>query len=777
MSATETCRCKCGVCGLRVKHFSSIAFTFQERCDIIKEGRPTPELTITTTRKKGTSLGSSHTCDQHGLATQVLQQPSGKELIECSESHVCDDQRQQHQRYVRRRVPHYQDWLLECSDSPTLAGIARTCVLPTGRRRHQETSALLVVSCKLIWQTMTAAVLRICQVWNRRQPNSLGRSVWGGGGRMITISEERRMMSGGGVGQQVACLLLVDDNWLSYDRPEAVCQWTIVASRNPLMMLACLGYSWTGIMQMHEDLWYHAVIVQFHHQLPSEVVQWYTFGLAFRRTRAGSSKPVGHCCHLWPADGACMLGVQLATQNQAAYGQIVFGYMKCVRTVVQWFRLFASHQDEPGSIPGGFAPRFSRVGIMPDDAAGGWVSLGISCFPNPFILALLHNYMSPPSLAVKTSISRRDRLSDIQEANGHYINDYEDSHMLCMMIMDCTATSNTLAQEFRHTLMTTTAHESPVAAMVHGMSGLNRHMSCHSLLRWIALVRAVSRWSHTCLVAPWRTPCRVRIMLCHSWPYTGSYGMRCHRSPIPLAPSPHRQYTDQQPSHRRDVGTCCCLYLQASLGLCTNRTTRDFMWHTSSNSYWMTIMDIVPTLTLESAGSALAISVSNSQFKQFTNRLEPSDTLTTITLDVPVLLSFIIHSKQPCTHTMPHSLFLSELCVCTYPVTPNNTSVPNSSLECRPHSLVTSFGGKNMSRSLHIDDFLCRTAQSRRMTGHPLLEIRKIPNYHMYKQLPGLGDHLRSKWNHLAFEPSPQPATSALKPMPAPIFIHANIPS
>ncbi|KAJ8896656.1 hypothetical protein PR048_002000 [Dryococelus australis] len=55
MSATETCGCKCGVCGLRVKHFSSSAFTFQERCDITKEGRPRPELTITTTHKTGNS--------------------------------------------------------------------------------------------------------------------------------------------------------------------------------------------------------------------------------------------------------------------------------------------------------------------------------------------------------------------------------------------------------------------------------------------------------------------------------------------------------------------------------------------------------------------------------------------------------------------------------------------------------------------------------------------------------------------------------------------------
>ncbi|KAJ8884412.1 hypothetical protein PR048_016269 [Dryococelus australis] len=58
-------------------------------------------------------------------------------------------------------------------------------------------------------------------------------------------------------------------------------------------------------------------------------------------------------------------------------------------------RLLASHLGEPGPIPGGVAPGFSRVGIVPNDAAGRRVFLGISRFPVPSfrrcsILSYLH---------------------------------------------------------------------------------------------------------------------------------------------------------------------------------------------------------------------------------------------------------------------------------------------------------------------------------------------------------------------------------------------------
>ncbi|KAJ8897497.1 hypothetical protein PR048_002844 [Dryococelus australis] len=58
--------------------------------------------------------------------------------------------------------------------------------------------------------------------------------------------------------------------------------------------------------------------------------------------------------------------------------------------------LLASHQCEPGSIPGRVTPGFSRVGIVPDGAAGGQIISGISHFPHPFIPALLHTHLNHP---------------------------------------------------------------------------------------------------------------------------------------------------------------------------------------------------------------------------------------------------------------------------------------------------------------------------------------------------------------------------------------------
>ncbi|KAJ8895048.1 hypothetical protein PR048_000373 [Dryococelus australis] len=60
-------------------------------------------------------------------------------------------------------------------------------------------------------------------------------------------------------------------------------------------------------------------------------------------------------------------------------------------------RLLASHMGKLGSIPGGVAPIFSYVRIVPDDAAGRQVFSRISCFPSPFIPALFHTHLASTS--------------------------------------------------------------------------------------------------------------------------------------------------------------------------------------------------------------------------------------------------------------------------------------------------------------------------------------------------------------------------------------------
>ncbi|KAJ8889298.1 hypothetical protein PR048_008796 [Dryococelus australis] len=64
----------------------------------------------------------------------------------------------------------------------------------------------------------------------------------------------------------------------------------------------------------------------------------------------------------------------------------------------------ASHLGEPSSILGGVAHGFSRVRIVPDDAAGWRIFSEISRFPRPCIPGLLRIYITSPSKALETSI-------------------------------------------------------------------------------------------------------------------------------------------------------------------------------------------------------------------------------------------------------------------------------------------------------------------------------------------------------------------------------------
>ncbi|KAJ8871788.1 hypothetical protein PR048_028128 [Dryococelus australis] len=84
---------------------------------------------------------------------------------------------------------------------------------------------------------------------------------------------------------------------------------------------------------------------------------------------------------------------------------------KCHGSVV--VRLLASHKGEPGSIPGGVTPGFSHVGIVSDDAVGRQVFSGISHFPRPFTLVILHTHLVQLSLDPKTSASRAVQISSL----------------------------------------------------------------------------------------------------------------------------------------------------------------------------------------------------------------------------------------------------------------------------------------------------------------------------------------------------------------------------
>ncbi|KAJ8867848.1 hypothetical protein PR048_031653 [Dryococelus australis] len=91
-------------------------------------------------------------------------------------------------------------------------------------------------------------------------------------------------------------------------------------------------------------------------------------------------------------------------------------------SLLGWYKTLLG--DEPGSpwlkvntshyILNMVAPRFSHVGIVPDNGAGQQIFSGISSFPHPFIPALLHTHLISPSLALKTSLLSAAQISLIK---------------------------------------------------------------------------------------------------------------------------------------------------------------------------------------------------------------------------------------------------------------------------------------------------------------------------------------------------------------------------
>ncbi|KAJ8866664.1 hypothetical protein PR048_032525 [Dryococelus australis] len=74
-------------------------------------------------------------------------------------------------------------------------------------------------------------------------------------------------------------------------------------------------------------------------------------------------------------------------------------------------RPLASHQDDPGLIPGRVTG-FSHVGIVLDDTVGRRVSSGIFRFPRPFIPVPLHTPQSPSS-ALKILLLKATQISSL----------------------------------------------------------------------------------------------------------------------------------------------------------------------------------------------------------------------------------------------------------------------------------------------------------------------------------------------------------------------------
>ncbi|KAJ8882689.1 hypothetical protein PR048_014501 [Dryococelus australis] len=101
-----------------------------------------------------------------------------------------------------------------------------------------------------------------------------------------------------------------------------------------------------------------------------------------------------------------------------------------------------SRQGEPGSIPSGVAPDISRVGIVPDDAAGRWVFTGI-CNPPPPPPGSLNSGTAPysprftlpasqdrPNLTTHSANTAQQQPMEQQENNDQLKSDHSTAYSL-----------------------------------------------------------------------------------------------------------------------------------------------------------------------------------------------------------------------------------------------------------------------------------------------------------------------------------------------------------
>ncbi|KAJ8890925.1 hypothetical protein PR048_010434 [Dryococelus australis] len=76
-------------------------------------------------------------------------------------------------------------------------------------------------------------------------------------------------------------------------------------------------------------------------------------------------------------------------------------------------------EDEVKTLDKRVNPKFSPVGIVPDDAAGWWVFSGISLLHRPYIPALLVSHLLSPSSTLKNWLLRAAQISQLE-----YTEDY-----------------------------------------------------------------------------------------------------------------------------------------------------------------------------------------------------------------------------------------------------------------------------------------------------------------------------------------------------------------
>ncbi|KAJ8873871.1 hypothetical protein PR048_024707 [Dryococelus australis] len=112
-----------------------------------------------------------------------------------------------------------------------------------------------------------------------------------------------------------------------------------------------------------------------------------------RLLRAAASRSRGVSLN-YPSEVTHQLASELATWRSAKTARFVTSHPASCLKSGSLVTTLAFHHSDPGSIPGGSIPGFSRVGIVLDDAACRRGFSGYSSFPRPFIAAPLHPRVS-----------------------------------------------------------------------------------------------------------------------------------------------------------------------------------------------------------------------------------------------------------------------------------------------------------------------------------------------------------------------------------------------
>ncbi|KAJ8883938.1 hypothetical protein PR048_015794 [Dryococelus australis] len=372
---------------LKLKHFFSSTFTFQDRCDIRKEVRPKPDLTFTTTRKTEKDVGFLHYSCLYLVSTQPGVGCAYSTLSSLASILVAT----WHSEISPARPNHVwgrSSCLSRWRESRAAPRGTRSCrhIQPANRRAREVSRACDLTSYSLVarWEIvfdfsdLLSALPRPCGKGVARSELRFWLQKLSMGPLLLMLKE---------AGVEVVDELRVKARAL-VRREDAVGASSGVVSiatfRVPDELQAIFS-------QARDENWEYDTLV-----------------------KAGSPSRFSRPCI--PA----LLHTPLASPSLALTTSMLTASRPNPFTPLQdrvqsTVRLAVAHQGGLNPRPG-CSQISSQAGIVPNDASGRRVFSVISRFPRPYIPALLHSHHITHSSAFKTSILSSKMIARTQHS-------------------------------------------------------------------------------------------------------------------------------------------------------------------------------------------------------------------------------------------------------------------------------------------------------------------------------------------------------------------------